>query len=172
VSRSCHHPGRSAFASDSKILCRLLQRRQNASVTEQRCAGLSPASSDWNHSFTPDTRRASSPLRPGLSFRYTQSRPITPSLWHLADISTVPADARYWGHKRTLIPFDRRARLGSDRPFGSELCQTFRLFLWKNHKALRGQFICRQHRYGCSFDLDIKPPCVRGPDAHQQRAGR
>ena len=72
VSRSCHHPGRSAFASDSKILCRLLQRRQNASVTEQRCAGLSPASADWNHSFTPDTRRASSPLRPGLSFRYTQ----------------------------------------------------------------------------------------------------
>src|ERR1700722_2107627 len=37
--------------------------------TEQRCAGLSPASADWNHSFTPDTRRASSPLRPGLSFR-------------------------------------------------------------------------------------------------------
>jgi transposase InsO family protein len=40
--------------------------------SEQRCAGLSPASADWNHSFTPDTRRASSPLRPGLSFRYTQ----------------------------------------------------------------------------------------------------
>src|SRR6266568_141841 len=44
-----------------------------ASVTEQRCAGLPPASADWNHSFTPDTRRASPPLRPGLSFRYTQA---------------------------------------------------------------------------------------------------
>src|SRR6266702_4088387 len=43
-----------------------------ASVTEQRCAGLPPASADWNHSFTPDTRRASPLLRPGLSFRYTQ----------------------------------------------------------------------------------------------------
>jgi hypothetical protein len=57
-----------------KSYARLLQRRQNASVTEQRCAGLSPASADWNHLFKRDTRRASSPLRPGLSFRYTQLR--------------------------------------------------------------------------------------------------
>src|SRR5258707_7845794 len=28
---------------------------------------------DWNHSFTPDTRRTSPSLRPGLSFRYTQA---------------------------------------------------------------------------------------------------
>src|ERR1700736_6800175 len=45
---------------------RVVQRRQNASVTEQRCAGLSPASADWNHSFTADSRRASSALPPGL----------------------------------------------------------------------------------------------------------
>jgi hypothetical protein len=50
----------------------LLQRRQNATVIEQRCAGLSLGSADRNHKFTPDPWRPSSPLRPGLGIRYTQ----------------------------------------------------------------------------------------------------
>ncbi len=39
---------------------------------EQGCADFSSDSTDRNHSFTPDPRRASPSLRPGLSFRYTQ----------------------------------------------------------------------------------------------------
>ena len=50
----------------------MLQLRQNASVFAQGCADFSSDSSDRNHSFTPDPRRASPSLRPSLSFRYTQ----------------------------------------------------------------------------------------------------
>src|SRR5271169_754715 len=64
--------GRGTSAPDSKIIRRLLQLRQNASVFAQGCADFPPDSSDRNHSFTPDPRRASPSLRPGLSFRYTQ----------------------------------------------------------------------------------------------------
>jgi hypothetical protein len=73
---------RGATAPDSKIIRRLLQLRQNASVFAQGCADFPSDSSDRNHSFTPDPRRASPSLRPGLSFRYTHpdrhrlSRPI------------------------------------------------------------------------------------------------
>src|ERR1700736_2120053 len=66
------HPGRGAFASNSKILCRLLQLRQNASVVAQGCADFSSDPTDRNHSLTPNPRRASPSLRPDLSFRYTQ----------------------------------------------------------------------------------------------------
>jgi uncharacterized lipoprotein len=65
--------GRGTSASDSAILCRLLQLRQNASVFAQGYADFSSDSSDRNHSFTPDPRRASPSLRPTLSFRYTQA---------------------------------------------------------------------------------------------------
>src|SRR5664280_3241448 len=65
---------RGTSASDSEILCRLLQLRQNASVFAQGCADFSSDSSDRNHSFTPDPRRASPSLRPGLSFRYTHDQ--------------------------------------------------------------------------------------------------
>jgi hypothetical protein len=58
--------------SVSEFLCRLLQLRQNASIFEQGCAGLSSDSSDRIHSFTLDPRRASSSLRPRLGFRYTR----------------------------------------------------------------------------------------------------
>src|SRR5450759_970337 len=61
-----------ASAPDPASLCWLLQRHQNASVFGQRCAGFSPRSADWNHKFTPDSWRPSSPLCPGLGFRYTQ----------------------------------------------------------------------------------------------------
>src|SRR5664279_2795849 len=64
--------GRGTSAPDSKIIRRLLQLRQNASVFAQGCADFSSDSSDRNHSFTPDPRRPSPSLRPGLSFRYTQ----------------------------------------------------------------------------------------------------
>jgi hypothetical protein len=71
--RGPHHClGRSTSAPGPSSLCRLLQRHQNAPVLGQRCAGLSPRSADRNHQFTPDPWRASSPLRPGLGFWYTQ----------------------------------------------------------------------------------------------------
>jgi hypothetical protein len=72
--RCCFERGTSA--PDSKIIRRLLQLRQNASVFAQGCADFPPDSSDRNHSFTPDPRRASPSLRPGLSFRYTLAWPI------------------------------------------------------------------------------------------------
>src|ERR1035437_10814810 len=59
--------GRGTSESDSEILCRLLQLRQNASVFEQGGDDFSYDSSDRNHSFTPDPRRASPSLRPSLS---------------------------------------------------------------------------------------------------------
>src|SRR5450759_2152887 len=71
--------GRGTSAPDSNFLCRLLQLRQNASVVAQGCSDFSSDSTDRNHSFTPDPRRASPSLRPGLSFRYTQSS----RLWFL-----------------------------------------------------------------------------------------
>jgi hypothetical protein len=46
----------------------LLQRRQNASIIGQRCAGLSPSSAG----------PGASPLRPGLGFRYTQVEAFAP----------------------------------------------------------------------------------------------
>src|SRR6202795_1955933 len=68
-----HCLGRGTSAPDSNFLCRLLQLRQNASFIEQGCADFSSDSTDRNHSFTPDPRRASPSLRPDLSFRYTQA---------------------------------------------------------------------------------------------------
>src|SRR5450759_4009635 len=77
--------GRGTSASDSEILCRLLQPRQDASVFTQGCADFSSDSSDRNHSFTPDSRRASPSLRPGLSFWYTQVRRLAPISNHLLE---------------------------------------------------------------------------------------
>ncbi len=50
----------------------LLQSHQHALVIGQRYAGLSPRSADWIYQFTRNPWRASSPLRAGLGFRYTQ----------------------------------------------------------------------------------------------------
>ena len=63
--------GRGAFAPDLASLCLLLQQHPNAPITGQRCAGLSLCSADRNHHVISDSWRASSPLRSGLSFRYT-----------------------------------------------------------------------------------------------------
>jgi hypothetical protein len=51
-----------------------LQRRPNASVIEQRCAGLSPGSADWKYQLARNPRRTSSPLRADLGLRYTDSQ--------------------------------------------------------------------------------------------------
>jgi hypothetical protein len=67
-----HCLGRGTSAPDSNFLCRLLQLGQNASVVAQGCADFSSDSTDRNHSLTPDPRRASPSLRPGLIFRHTQ----------------------------------------------------------------------------------------------------
>src|SRR5882724_6075366 len=67
-----HCLGRDAFASGPEILRRLLQKRQNASILEQGCAGFSPGSANRCDQFTRHPGRTSSPLRPCLSFRYTQ----------------------------------------------------------------------------------------------------
>src|SRR6202140_2912561 len=67
-----HCLGRGAFASGPEILRRLLQLRQNASILEQRCAGHSPNSANRKHQITRHPWRTSPPLRPSLSFRYTQ----------------------------------------------------------------------------------------------------
>ncbi len=68
--------GRGTSASDSEILCQLLQLRQNASVFAQGCADFSPGSADRKHQIVPHPRRTTSPLYPGLGFRYTQGRQL------------------------------------------------------------------------------------------------
>src|ERR1700682_1749404 len=72
-------PGRGTSASDSEKLCGLLQRRENASVIEQRCACLSPGSAIRRHKFARHTGRTSSSIRPSLSFRYTQLAALPPA---------------------------------------------------------------------------------------------
>ena len=44
----------------------------NSSILGQGCAGLPPGSANWCDQFTRRLGRTSSPLRPCLSFRYTQ----------------------------------------------------------------------------------------------------
>jgi hypothetical protein len=46
---------------------------QNASILEQGCAGFSPGSANRCDQFTRHPGRTSPPLRPSLSFRYTQA---------------------------------------------------------------------------------------------------
>src|SRR5262249_43939662 len=72
-----HCPGRDAFTPGPEILRRLLQLRQNASILEQGCARFSPGAANRCDQFTRHPRRTSSPLRPCLSFRYTQPLRLT-----------------------------------------------------------------------------------------------
>src|SRR6185437_15869726 len=68
-----HHCfGRGASAPDTQLLCQILQPCQNASMPEQGCAGFSPGSANRCDQVTHHPGRTSSPLRPCLSFRYTQ----------------------------------------------------------------------------------------------------
>ena len=59
---------RGTSAPDSEILCRLLQRRKNASVLEQGCADISSDSADRCHNFTRPPWRTSLPILPSLRF--------------------------------------------------------------------------------------------------------
>src|SRR5665213_3086656 len=72
---SFYRLGRGSSALHPANLRSLLQSHQNAPVTGQRRAGLSPRSANWNHQFMPDPWRTSSPLRTDLGFRYTQDNP-------------------------------------------------------------------------------------------------
>ena len=72
VRRSCRRIGRAAFASDLKILRKLLQHRENAPVIGRGCADLAPGSTDRTHRNACPGRRTASSIRSNLSFRHTQ----------------------------------------------------------------------------------------------------
>ena len=73
---------RGTSASDSEKLCGLLQWRENASVIEQGCAGLSAGSAIRRHRFARHTGRTSSSIRSDLDFRYTQVIGHRPGVQH------------------------------------------------------------------------------------------
>ena len=66
-----------------KFLCQILQPCQNASIPEQGRAGFSPGSANRCDQVTRHPGRTSSPLRPCLSFRYTQPLPHNRRKIHL-----------------------------------------------------------------------------------------
>src|SRR5260370_24526599 len=72
VRRPCDRLGRGAPPRDSASLCPLLQRSENAPIVGQRRAILAHGSADRKHHVTGAPRRAASPIRASLSFRYTQ----------------------------------------------------------------------------------------------------
>src|ERR1700739_1272026 len=72
------------------MLRQLLQQFQNASILEQGCAGFSSGSANRKHQITRHPCRASPPLRPSLSFRYTQG-PADP---HIDSTVRTPLPAR------------------------------------------------------------------------------
>src|SRR6266702_7824594 len=86
-----HCLGRDAFASGPEILRRLLQLRQNASILEQGCAGFSPGSANRCDQLARHPGRTSPPLRPSLSFRYTQP-------WVQAKIGLIYRDSVHKPH--------------------------------------------------------------------------
>ena len=61
--RPCHRIRRAAFAPSPKILCELLQHRENTPLIGQRCAGLATGSADRSHRVACPGWRASSPVR-------------------------------------------------------------------------------------------------------------
>src|SRR5262245_42928612 len=82
--------GRGTFAPNLTSLRSLLQQYQNAPDTGQRCAGLSLCSADRNHHVIRDPRWTSSPLRPGLGFRYTQGRAKRVCSWRPRVFQSLP----------------------------------------------------------------------------------
>jgi transposase InsO family protein len=102
--------GEGAFAPDLASLCSLLQQHQNAPVIRQRCAGLSLCSAGRNHHVTCDPRRASSSLRSGLSFRYTQA--LAQSSQHFR-CSRCAADLQPYASTQTSRNETSRLRLSS-----------------------------------------------------------
>ena len=126
---------RGTSAPDSKIIRRLLQLRQNASVFAQGCADFPSDSSDRDHSFTPDQDtsvsgqrcadlpassadrshhfksdpwRTSSPLHPNLGFRYPQSPLVART--SVTDVTRQPATAIALQYSRSLLSLERQTR--------------------------------------------------------------
>jgi hypothetical protein len=116
-SRHCF--GRGTSAPNSEKLCGLLQWRENASVSKQRCAGLSAGSAIRRHKFTRHLGRTSSPLRSGLTFRYTHPDTAAGRL-------TEPhqgVDARYGQDRRSNQPGRRLvSRAPADRRSARGIC--------------------------------------------------
>ncbi len=96
---------------------------------DKRCAGLSPGSADWNHKFTPDTRRTSSSLRPRLGFRYTQlcfnprivavsmmTQLLPTVIGPLLAVSTAPKPIELFA---PIVTSPQRTALGAMRAVGS-----------------------------------------------------
>ena len=90
-----------------------LQRRQNASVIEQRCADLSPHSADRNHQFTPDPWRPSSPLCAGLGIRYTHRSSV--ALVFGGRLERVSSLVRLLGVQRKVPSVENIVGLGQHR---------------------------------------------------------
>src|SRR6266568_3750365 len=74
VHRSRRCIGRATFAPSVKIVCGLLQHRENAPLIGQECASLPPGSADRTHRVACHGRRTASSIRSNLSFRYTHGR--------------------------------------------------------------------------------------------------
>ena len=75
VRRPCRRLQRRTLAPSPKILCKLLQHRENAPLIRQGCARLAPGSAHRTHRIACPGRRPASPIRSNLSFRYTQVTP-------------------------------------------------------------------------------------------------
>src|SRR5262245_53516748 len=113
--RPCHRIERAAFAPSPKILCELLQHRENPPLIGQRCADLAPGSADRSHRVACPDRGASSPVRPNLTFQYTQVEPKAP--WDAygrdAAIDGEPMDA-YGRDAHGCTPMNAADELGRD----------------------------------------------------------
>ena len=72
VRRPCRRLQRRTLAPSPKILCELLQHRENAPLLRQGRARLAPGSAHRTHRIACPGRRHASPIRSNLSFRYTQ----------------------------------------------------------------------------------------------------
>jgi hypothetical protein len=90
-------PSAKNTCAKSKILCELLQHRENAPLLRQGCACLAPGSAHRTHRIACPRRRHASPIRSNLSFRYTQAGfppPISP------EAGPVPAHKGLWPDDR------------------------------------------------------------------------
>ena len=92
--RPCHRTRRAAFAPSPKILCDLLQQRENAPLIGQRFAGLAPGSAGWPHrmswsaAFITSTSESNFSVRTGNSVR-TGDRPADEELLGLVAVGLV-----------------------------------------------------------------------------------
>jgi hypothetical protein len=79
-------------------------RIENASVSKQRCAGLSAGSAIRRHKFTRPLGRTSSPLRSGLSFRYAQV--AKPTMRFVGVMNRSPPILRGFGFRSNEYGFN------------------------------------------------------------------